>query len=117
MRGLDRTPDLDGNAQNFRHRNTLGPISGAQRRGAQLHHQIGAAVGGDARLVHGQDRRMRRKLGHEVGLGLEHLSYLLVDDLAEHDLDRDLASWHVLFIEKDIGETTRAQDVNVREAG
>ena len=117
MRGLDRAADLDRDAQHLGHRDALRPVARAQRRRAELHDEVGATVGRDARLVDGEDRRMRRELGHEVGLGLEHLPHLLVDDLAEHDFDRHLAPRHVLLVQEDIGETTRSQDVHVRETG
>ncbi len=60
---------------------------------------------------------MRRKLRHEVRLGLEHLPHLVVDDLGEHDFDRHLAARHVLFVQEDIGETARPEDMHVRETG
>ena len=83
---------------------------------AELHHQVRPAVGRDARLVDREDRRMRRQLRHEVGLRLEHLTHLVVDDFAQHDLDRDLASRHVLLVQEHVGEAPGAEHVNVRKA-
>ena len=83
--------------------------------GAELHHQVRPAVGGDARLIDGEDRRMRAQLRHQVRLGLEHLANLLVDHLAQHHLDRDLTPWHVLFVEENVGETTGPEYVHVGE--
>ena len=60
---------------------------------------------------------MRAQLRHQVGLGLEHLPHLVVDDLVEHDLDRDLAAWHVLLVQEDVGEAAGTEHVDVRESG
>ena len=117
MGGLDGAANLHSDAQYLGHRDALRPITRAQRGGAELHHKVWATVGGDARLIHRHDRRMGGKLRHKVRLGLEHLPNLVVYDLTEHDFDRHLAPRHVLFVQEDIGETTRAQDVNVRETG
>ena len=59
---------------------------------------------------------MRAQLGHQVRLGLEHLPHLIVDDLAEHDLDGDLTTRHVLLVQEDVGESAGAQNVNVGES-
>jgi hypothetical protein len=48
---------------------------------------------------------MRAQLCHEVGFGLKHLTNLVVHDLAEHDLDRDLSARHILLVQEDVSET------------
>ena len=107
VRGFDRAADLDRDAQHLGDGQLLPAIALAERRGTQLHHEVGAAIGGDAGLVHGEDRRVGAQLGHQVRLGLEHLANVVVDHLAQHDLHRDLAPGHVLLVEEDIGETRR----------
>ena len=59
---------------------------------------------------------MRAQLRHQVRLGLEHLAHLVVDDLAQHHLDRDLTARHVLLVEEDVGEAAGTEHVDVRES-
>jgi hypothetical protein len=114
---LDGAPDLHGDAQHLGDRDALAPVPLAERRRAELHDEVRAAVGGHAGLVDREDRGVPAELRHEVRLGLEHLPHLVVDDLAEHDLDSDLPTRHVLLIEEHVSETAGSQDMDVGESG
>ena len=52
VRGLDRAADLHGDAQHLGDRDALPAVPLAERRGAQLHHQVRPSVGRDSGLVH-----------------------------------------------------------------
>ncbi len=117
VRGLDGAADLHRDAQHLRHRHPFAPVALAEHGRAELHHEVGAAVGGDAGLVDGEDGGVGAELGHEIRLGLEHLAHLVVDHLAQHHLDGDLPPWHILLIQEDVGETAGTENVHVGETG
>ena len=117
MRSLQRTGDSDGDLQHVRDGNPLSPVALAQDGGTQLHDQIGPAVSGNARAVHRHDRGVGTQLGHQVGLGTEHLPDLVIDHLSKHDLDGHLPPRHVLLVEEHIGEASGAEHADEGEAG
>ena len=100
---------LDGDA--------LDPVALRQRPGAELHHDVGPAVGRDARLIDGDDRRVRRQVRQHVGLGVEHAPQVGVAHVARQHLDRDVAPGHVLLVEEHVGEAARAERPDVGQAG
>ncbi len=117
VRGLDRARDADPDREHLGERQLRGPVALADRRRAVLHDEVGPAVGGDARLVDREDRRVRAQLGHEVRLGLEHLAHVVVHDAGEEHLDRDQPARHVLLVQEDVGESAGAEHAHEFEPG
>ena len=117
MGGLDGAADLHADPHRLGDRDALRAEPISQLRAAQLHDEIGPPIRRDARLVHREDPRVRRQLGHQVRLDLEHAAHALGDDVGKHDLHGHLAPRHVLLVEKDVGKATGTEQAHVREPG
>src|SRR5690606_35461906 len=114
VRRLDRTCDLDADAQRLGDRERVAPV-GRPEMGARavLHREECPPVARDVRLVDRHDRGVGRQLRHEVGLVVESLARVRAGEVVQQDLDRDPSPGALLLVEVDVREAARTEVLDV----